>query len=66
MLKLYIQGRDFVTNFGKNEDGASLAEYALLIALVLVGAAATITLLTTAISNALDAGTAELTPVAAP
>lgn len=62
MLKLYIQARDMIANFGKNEDGASLAEYALLIALVLVGAAVAITALTAAVNGALDRGTAELAP----
>lgn len=57
MLKLYIQTRDFVTNFNKDEGGASLAEYALLIALVLIGAAVAITALTTAVTGALDDGT---------
>jgi Flp pilus assembly pilin Flp len=60
MLKLYIQGRDLVSRLGKDESGASLAEYALLIALVLIGAAGVITALTTAIGGAFTDGTAEL------
>jgi len=60
MLKLYVKGQMLVDRLMKDEDGASLAEYALLIALVLVGAAAAITALTVAITGAMTAGTAEL------
>ena len=42
MLKLYIKSREWVHNLKKNEEGASLIEYSLLIALI---AAATIALI---------------------
>ena len=64
MLKLYVIGQEKLTAARKmalrawnNEEGASLAEYALLIALVLIGAAAALGLLTTAVSGAIDSGT---------
>lgn len=66
MLKLYIQGREMIARLGKDEGGASLAEYALLIALVLIGAAAAVTALTTAVGGALADGTAELNTRPAP
>lgn len=56
MLKSYIKVREAIVALGKNEDGASLAEYALLIALVLIGAAAALGILTGAVSNALNTG----------
>jgi Flp pilus assembly pilin Flp len=62
MLKMYIKGRSMIARAWNNEEGASLAEYALLIALVLVGAAVAVTALTTASTAALDRGTAELAP----
>lgn len=60
MLKLYIKGRSMIARAWNNEDGASLAEYALLIALVLIGAAAVLIALTTAIGTAITDGTTEL------
>ena len=60
MTNLYLKGRQMILRAWKNEDGASLAEYALLIALVLVGAAVAITNLTTAVGGALDTGAAKL------
>lgn len=60
MLKLYFKACELAGKLRKDESGASLAEYALLIALVLVGAAVAITALTTNIGLAIDAGTAEL------
>lgn len=56
MLKLYIQAREFVAKFDKDEGGASLAEYALLIALVLIGASVAVVALTTAVSGAIESG----------
>ena len=64
MLKLYVQARETALRFVKNESGASLAEYALLIALVLVGVGVTLEALTGAITGAIARGTAELTPAA--
>lgn len=55
-----------VRGFFKNEKGASLAEYALIIALILVGAGAALTALTTAVSDAITAGTDELTTATTP
>ena len=64
MLKLYVIGQEKLTAARKmalrawnNEEGASLAEYALLIALVLIGAAAALGLLTGAIGDAIQEGT---------
>jgi Flp pilus assembly pilin Flp len=61
MTNLYLKGRRMILRAWNNEEGASLAEYALLIALVLVGAAVAITNLTGAVNGALADGTAELT-----
>jgi Flp pilus assembly pilin Flp len=61
MTNLYLKARQMILRAWNNEEGASLAEYALLIALVLVGAAVAITNLTTAVNGALADGTAELT-----
>lgn len=60
MLKMYVAAREAVIGLARNEEGASLAEYALLIALVLIGAVAAINLLTGAINGALGRGTAAL------
>ena len=60
MLKAYIQAKDLMFRIKSNESGASLAEYALIIALVLVGVGVTLGLLTTAVNAALGAGTTEL------
>lgn len=57
MLKSFIKVREAVLGVFNNEDGASLAEYALIIALVLIGAGAALTLLTGAVSGALSTGT---------
>ena len=56
MLNLYIKARETALRFVKNESGASLAEYALLIALVLIGAAVAVIGLTDAVSGAIDTG----------
>lgn len=61
MIKYYVKAREMALRAWKDESGASLAEYALLIALVLVGAGVTLGLLVTAVNNALSAGTTELT-----
>jgi len=61
MIKYYVKAREMALRAWKDESGASLAEYALLIALVLVGAGVTLGLLVTAVNNALTAGTNELT-----
>ena len=53
MLKLYVKGQEFFRSLMKDERGASLAEYALLIALVLVGVIVAIQGLTTAESLSL-------------
>jgi Flp pilus assembly pilin Flp len=60
MTNLYLKGRQMILRAIRNEEGASLAEYALLIALVLVGAAGAITALTGAVNGALADGTAAL------
>lgn len=61
MLKSYIKARETVIAFVRSEEGASLAEYALLIALVLIGAAAALGALTGAVGTALGKGTSCLT-----
>jgi len=60
MLKLYVGARDLIYRVRNDESGASLAEYALLIALVLIGASAAVIALTTAVNGALGDGTTEL------
>ena len=60
MLKLYVGARDLIYRVRSDESGASLAEYALLIALVLIGASAAVIALTTAVNGALSDGTTEL------
>ena len=60
MLKLYVKGQDMISRLMKNEEGASLAEYALLIALVLIGVAVAVNALVAAESAALGAGTGAL------
>ena len=60
MLKLYVSARDLIYRVRSDESGASLAEYALLIALVLIGASAAVIALTTAVNGALTDGTTEL------
>lgn len=57
MLKSYIAAREAIVSFVRSEDGASLAEYALLIALVLIGASLALGLLTQAVTGALSKGT---------
>jgi len=52
LKKIKVRG-----GIARNEEGASLAEYALLIALVLIGAGVALTTLTGAVSNAIDDGT---------
>ena len=64
MLKLYVKGQEFFRSLMKDERGASLAEYALLIALVLVGVVGAVTALTAAETAAIGVGTAELQPPA--
>lgn len=56
MLKTYIAAREAVINVVRNEEGASLAEYALLIALVLIGVGVALSALTTAVNGALSEG----------
>lgn len=65
MLKLYVMGREKIRDLLTDEDGASLAEYALLIALVLVGVVVAVQALTTAESGAINAGSAILDTAAA-
>ena len=60
MLKLYVGARDLIYRVRNDESGASLAEYALLIALVLIDASAAVIALTTAVNGALGDGTTEL------
>lgn len=60
MLKLYVKGQDMISRLMKNEEGASLAEYALLIALVLIGVAVAVNALVAAENTALGAGTGAL------
>ena len=56
MLKAYIKAKDLMTQVKSNEGGASLAEYALIIALVLIGAAIAIGILTTQVNGAITDG----------
>jgi Flp pilus assembly pilin Flp len=65
MINLYLKGRQMILRAYRNEEGASLAEYALLIALVLVGTSAAVVALTGAVNGAIAQGTNELTPAAA-
>lgn len=57
MLKTYIKVRETFVSALRNEEGASLAEYALIIAIVLIGAGAVLALLTNAVADALNEGT---------
>ena len=66
MLKTYIKVRESFVRFKRSEDGASLAEYALIIALVLIGVGAALGALTTAVNGALGAGTGALNTAATP
>lgn len=66
MLKLYVGVRDLFHRVREDVSGASLAEYALLIALVLIGASAAVIALTGAVNLALTDGTAELNTRPAP
>ena len=66
MIKYYVKAREMALRAWKDESGASLAEYALLIALVLVGAGVALGLLVTAVSGAIDAGRIELTNATTP
>lgn len=61
MIKYYVKAREMALRAWKDESGASLAEYALLIALVLVGAGVALGFLVTAVSGAIDKGTDTLT-----
>ena len=61
MIKYYVKAREMALRAWKDESGASLAEYALLIALVLVGAGGVLVALTGAVTGALQAGTDEFT-----
>ena len=56
MLKSYVKAREMVLRAWNNEEGASLAEYALLIALVLIGSAAALIALTGSVSTAINDG----------
>ena len=56
MLKTYIKVRESLVSFARSEDGASLAEYALIIALVLIGAGVALNTLTDAVSTAMSEG----------
>ena len=64
MLKLYFAAKnrlDAVKDFfSKKEEGASLAEYGLLIALIAVACIAAVTLLGTNISAALNSAAAKI------
>ena len=62
MLKLFVKGQDMLSRLMKDEKGASLAEYALLIALVLVGVVGAVNALTAAETTAINSGTALLAP----
>ena len=57
MLKTYIKAREAFVRVVRNEEGASLAEYALIIAVVLIGAAAALVALTNSVSTAISEGT---------
>ena len=54
-----------IRQFVKNEEGASAAEYALLLALVALGMVAATTLLGTNIGNAINAAATIIQPPAA-
>lgn len=56
MLKTYIKAREAVLRVARNEEGASLAEYALLIAIVLIGVGLALANLTEAVSTAIGSG----------
>jgi Flp pilus assembly pilin Flp len=57
MLKTYIKVRETIVGALRNDEGASLAEYALIIAIVLIGAGVVLATLTGAVNNALNDGT---------
>ena len=57
MLKTYIKARETFVRVLRNDEGASLAEYALIIAVVLIGAAAALVALTNQVSDTIDNGT---------
>ena len=57
MLKTYIKVRETFVRAVRSEDGASLAEYALIIAIVLIGAAAALAALTNQVSGSVSSGT---------
>ena len=65
MLKTYIKVRETFVRVMRNDEGASLAEYALIIAVVLIGAAAALVALTQAVSGSISNGTSCLTAGAA-
>jgi Flp pilus assembly pilin Flp len=66
MVSLFVKGRAAILRAWNNEEGASLAEYALLIALILVGVGVAVTLLRDNISAAITAGATELQVQAGP
>ena len=66
MIKYYVKAREAALRAWKDESGASLAEYALLIALVLIGAGVALGALVTAVNGALGSGTTALNTAATP
>ena len=64
MINYYVKAREAVLRAWKDESGASLAEYALLIALVLIGAGVALGALVAAVNTALGSGTTALTTAA--
>ncbi len=54
-----------ISNFLKDESGASAAEYALILAIVAIGIVAALGLLSTAIKTAIDNAASNINPAAA-